>query len=52
MKQPIIKTKKTDYIIYKDNYICVDGNYIIKADLVQLDDSLMQEKINLPKSSL
>ena len=46
MKKPIIKTKKTELIIYRDGYICLDGHCIIKADLVQLDDSLMQDKVN------
>lgn len=45
-KEPTIKTKKTGLIIYKDGYLCVNGNYIIKADLVQVDDTLMQDKIN------
>lgn len=46
MKKATIKTKKLKQIIYNNGYICIGSNYIIKADLVQLDDTLLQDKVN------
>lgn len=46
MKRPVIKTKKHDLIIYDKGYLCFDGYYIIKAYLVELDNELLQDKIN------
>lgn len=41
----IIKTKKAELIIFNDGYLCINSNYLIKADYVQLDDTLLQHKI-------
>lgn len=46
MKISTIKTKKLSQIIYNQGYICINGNYVIKAIYVQLDDTLLQDKIN------
>lgn len=50
MKISIIKTKKLSQIIYTQGYICINGNYIIRADIAQLDDTLLQDKINREES--
>lgn len=49
MKQPIIKVKKTSLVIYNEGYVCIDGNYLIKADLVLLDDTFLQHRIDEKK---
>ena len=46
MKNVILKTKKLEQIIYNQGYICINSHYLIKADLIQLDDTLLQDKIN------
>lgn len=46
MKISTIKTKKLSQIIYNQGYICIDGNYIISANIAKLDDTLLQDKIN------
>jgi len=46
MKRPVIKTKKHDLIVYDKGYLCIDGYYIIKAYLVEIDNELLQDKIN------
>lgn len=46
MKKTEIKTKKLSIVVYNNGYICIDGNYIVKADLVTLDNDLLQNKIN------
>lgn len=40
-----IKTKKHETIMYSEGYIIIDSSYMIRADLVELDDTLLQSKI-------
>lgn len=49
MKQSLIKVKKTSLVIYNEGYVCIDGNYLIKADLVLLDDIYLQHQIDEKK---
>lgn len=49
MKQSLIKVKKTSLVIYNEGYVCIDGNYLIKADLVLLDDTFLQHQIDEKK---
>ena len=46
MKKATINTKKLEQIMYNNGYICIDSKYIIKSELVQLDDTLLQDKVN------
>lgn len=46
MKQSLIKVKKTSSVIYNEGYVCIDANYLIKADLVLLDDTYLQHQID------
>lgn len=50
MKINTIKTKNLKNIVYKNGYICINGMYLIKSELVQLDDTLLQDKINRNES--
>lgn len=45
-----IKTKKLNEIGYNQDYIVIDGHYIIHKDYALLDDTLMQDKINKNES--
>lgn len=41
--------QKKDYeaqIIFLDGYIAINGNYIVKADLIELESDLIQDRIN------
>lgn len=49
MKQSLIKVKKTSLVIYNEGYVCIDANYLIKADLVLLDDTFLQHQIDEKK---
>ena len=49
MKQSLIKVKKNSLVIYNEGYVCIDGNYLIKADLVLLDDTFLQHQIDEKK---
>ena len=49
MKQSLIKVKKTSLVIYNEGYVCIDANYLIKADLVLLDDTFLQHRIDEKK---
>lgn len=49
MKQSLIKVKKTSLVTYNEGYVCINGNYLIKADLVLLDDTFLQHQIDEKK---
>lgn len=49
MKQSLIKVKKTSLVIYNEGYVCINGNYLVKADLVLLDDTFLQHQIDEKK---
>ena len=41
--------QKKDYeaqIIFLDGYIAINGNYIVKADLIEFESDLIQDNIN------
>lgn len=40
-----IKTKKHDSIMHSEGYLIIDTSYMIRADMVELDDTLLQSKI-------
>jgi hypothetical protein len=42
----LLKTKKAKQIFYNDDYICINGNYMIHKAYIFLDDTLLQDKIN------
>lgn len=41
-----IKTKNVSHIVYSKGYVVINANYMIAKEYVQLDDTLMQDKIN------
>lgn len=45
-----IKTKKANLVIFRDDYICINGIYLVHKDYCELDNDLMRFKIenNLP----
>ena len=45
INQTKIKTKEHETIIYSEGYVVIDSAYMIRADLVELDDSVLQSKI-------
>lgn len=45
-KKVQIKTKKANLIIFNQDYICIDGNYMIHKDYCELDNPVFQQYIN------
>lgn len=41
----ILQKKDISLIIHKDGYICIDGYYIVKADLIELENELYADKV-------
>ena len=51
IKQTTIKVnKKLDQIIFNEEYICINGAYIIASHLVKIDNEEMQNKVNKGES--
>ena len=51
IKQTTIKVnKKLDQIIFNEDYICINGAYIIASYLVKIDNEEMQNKVNKGES--
>lgn len=49
-KNNVLKTKKLSDIMYNQGYVCINSSCLISANLIKLDDSLLQDKLNKDES--